>query len=91
MAPSLKLLEASVSDFPNLPDDLQVNLAHSRAKGAYPLCSFSYLLVYQDYLRVYHDHKKGQALMDFLNWVFTDGQKKESGFSYEPFAEAHAK
>jgi phosphate transport system substrate-binding protein len=89
VAPSPESLEASVSDFPNLPDDFQVNLARSRAKGAYPLCSFSYLLVYQDYLRVYHDHKKGQALMDFLNWIFTDGQKKEDGLFYEPLPQPY--
>ena len=88
VAPSVDSLEATVSDFPNLPEDFQVNLTHSRAKGAYPLCAFSYLLVYQDYLGVYHDHKKGQALMDFLNWIFTDGQKKERDLSYGPLPEA---
>jgi phosphate transport system substrate-binding protein len=88
VTPSVDSLEATVSDFPNLPDDFQVNLVRSRAKGAYPLCAFSYLLVYQDYARVYHDHNKGQALMDFLNWVFADGQKKEADLSYGPLPEA---
>jgi phosphate transport system substrate-binding protein len=88
VTPSVDSLEATASDFPNLPEDFQVNLTRSRAKGAYPLCAFSYLLVYQDYLRVYHDHKKGQALIDFLNWVFADGQKKESDLSYGPLPEA---
>ncbi len=88
VAPSVDSLEATASDFPNLPEDFQVNLTRSRAKGAYPLCAFSYLLVYQDYLGVYHDHKKGQALMDFLNWIFTDGQKKEPELCYGPLPEA---
>jgi phosphate transport system substrate-binding protein len=88
VVPSVDALEATVSDFPNLPEDFQVNLTHSRSKGAYPLCAFSYLLVYQDYLGVYHDHKKGQALMNFLNWVFNDGQKKETELFYGPLPEA---
>ncbi len=88
VAPSVDSLEAAVSDFPNLPEDFQVNLVRSRAKGAYPLCGFSYLLVYQDYLGVYHNHQKGQALMDFLHWIFTDGQKKERDLSYGPLPEA---
>ena len=88
ITPSVDSLEATASDFPNLPEDFQVNLTRSRAKGAYPLCAFSYLLVYQDYLGVYHDHKKGQALIDFLNWIFADGQKKETDLSYGPLPEA---
>ena len=85
--PSVGSLEATASDFPNLPEDLEVNLSKSRSKEAYPLCTFSYMLVYQDYLRVYHDHKKGHALVDFLNWIFSDGQKAENDLAYGPLPE----
>ncbi len=88
VAPSVESLQAAASDFPSLPEDFQVNLAQSRAKDAYPLCTFAYLLVYQDYLKVYHDPKRGQALGDFLNWIFTDGQKLESGLAYAPLPDS---
>jgi phosphate transport system substrate-binding protein len=82
--PSVESLAAAVSDLQNLPDDFQVNLTQSRAKDAYPLCAFSYLLVHQNYFNVYHDHKRGQALVDFLNWILTDGQKLEAELFYAP-------
>jgi phosphate transport system substrate-binding protein len=88
--PSVESLRATASDFPNLPEDFQVNLVKSRAKEAYPLCAFSYLLVYQDYGGVYHDPKRGQALVDFLNWVFTEGQKGERDLAFGPLPEAMA-
>lgn len=85
--PSVESLTAAVSDLQNLPEDFQVNLTQSHAKGAYPLCAFSYFLVHQNYFNVYHDHKRGQALVDFLNWVLTDGQKMEGDLSYAPLPE----
>ncbi len=56
VAPSVDSLEAAASDFPNLPDDFQVNLTRSRAKDALSPCAlFLISCVYQDYQRVYHD------------------------------------
>ncbi|HJT23846.1 MAG TPA: phosphate ABC transporter substrate-binding protein PstS [bacterium] len=85
--PTAESLTAALSGFQNLPEDFQVNLTQSHSKGAYPLCAFSYLLVHQNYFDVYHDHKRGQALVDFLNWVLADGQKMEGDLSYAPLPE----
>jgi phosphate transport system substrate-binding protein len=82
--PSVESLAAAVSDLQNLPGDFQVNLTQSHAKRAYPLCAFSYLLVHENYFGLTHDHKRGKALVDFLNWVLTDGQKLESDLFYAP-------
>jgi phosphate transport system substrate-binding protein len=87
VAPSVESMTAALSGFQNLPEDFQVNLTESRSKEAYSLCAFSYLLVHQDYFNVTHDHKRGKALVDFLNWVLTDGQKVESGLAYAPLPE----
>lgn len=88
-APSAKSLREAASDFTSLPDDLVVNLESSKAKEAYPLCTLSWLLVYQDYGKAAHDPKKGQALSDFLNWVLADGQKLAGDLSYVPLPEAY--
>lgn len=82
--PTAESLTATLSGFQNLPEDFQVNLTQSRSKDAYPLCSFSYLLVHGNYFDITHDHKRAKALVDFLNWVLTDGQKLEGDLSYVP-------
>ncbi len=86
--PSADSLAAALSDLEGLPEDFQVNLDQSRAKEAYPLCSFSYLLVHQNYFNVTHNHKRGQALVDFLNWILADGQKLEADLSYAPLPDS---
>ncbi len=86
--PSTESLAAALSDLEGLPEGFQVNLDQSRAKEAYPLCAFSYLLVHQNYFNVAHDHKRGKALVDFLNWILSDGQKLEADLSYAPLPDA---
>jgi phosphate transport system substrate-binding protein len=88
VAPTGESLEAAASDFLSLPDDFLVVLGHSRSKEAYPLCGFSWLLVYQDYFRAYHDHSRGQALVGFLNWILGDGRKLEGDLDYVPLPES---
>ena len=46
----------------------------------YPIASYTYLLVYQDQT----DATKGQALVAFLYWALTDGQKEEKAIGYAP-------
>ena len=40
-------------------------------KGSYPICGFTWLLVYKDQ----RDAAKGKALVSFLKWAMHDGQK----------------
>lgn len=87
VAPTVESLTATLSNFQNLPEDFEVNLTQSHSKEAYPLCSFAYMLVRADYFNVTHDHKRAKALVDFLNWVLTDGQKLEGDLSYAPLPE----
>lgn len=82
--PSVESLSAAGS---GLSEDSPEDPSSSKSPKAYPLCSFSYLLVQQDYFGVTHNHPRGQALMDFLSWIFTDGQKAVSDLSYAPLAE----
>jgi phosphate transport system substrate-binding protein len=82
--PSEESLLAATSDMVNLPEDGKVVLNRSRALKAYPLCTFTWILVYQDFFRAYHNHERGKALVDFLDWIFTDGQKREMSLAYTP-------
>jgi phosphate transport system substrate-binding protein len=82
--PTLESISASTLDFVSLPEDFQVILTRSRTPQAYPLCSFSWLMVYQDLWKVTRNHKKGRALADFLDWILNDGQKLSPGFFFAP-------
>jgi len=88
VGPSPESLAAATSDLLSLPEGFQVVLERSRTPEAYPLCSFAWLLVYQDTYKAYHDHKRGTALVDFLNWAFSDGQKWVGETGFVPLSEA---
>jgi phosphate transport system substrate-binding protein len=47
---------------------------------AYPISSFTYLLVYANQ----RDAKKGKALVGFLNWYLTEGEKSAASLDYAP-------
>lgn len=63
-----------------MPDQLHVSLAGSESEAAYPLASYSYLLVYDDA----RDISKGQALARFVWWAVHDGQKYAKDLDYAP-------
>ena len=52
---------------------------------AYPIASFTYLIVYKD-LRNLSDKKSAQDLVSFLWWVTHDGQKHAAELGYAPLA-----
>jgi phosphate transport system substrate-binding protein len=86
--PSEESLQAATSDLVSLPEDGKVILGRSRSPKAYPLCGFCWLLAYQDGFRATHDHKKAQALVDFFNWIFSDGQKLERDLAFVPLPDS---
>jgi len=66
-----------------IPDDLRVSITNAPGKDAYPIASFTYLLVYKEQA----DQAKGKALVDFLWWATHDGQKMASDMQYAPLPE----
>jgi phosphate transport system substrate-binding protein len=67
VAPSLDSVTAAAS---KVPDDLTASIVNSAARNAYPISSFSYLLVHRDG----EDCERRSALRAFLHWVLHDGQ-----------------
>jgi phosphate transport system substrate-binding protein len=63
-----------------MPDDLRISITNAPGQNAYPLSSFTYLLVYQEQ----PDQAKGRALVDFLWWATHDGQQMARNLSYAP-------
>jgi len=67
-----------------MPADFRVSITNAPGKTAYPISSFTWLLIPTPA----KDPKKGKIIADFLNWMVTDGQKMTSQLSYAPLPES---
>lgn len=80
---SLEGVTAAAASAPKMPADFRVSITNAPAKDAYPISSFTWLLIPQKS----KDPAKGKILNDFLNWMVTDGQKMTSALDYAPLPE----
>jgi phosphate transport system substrate-binding protein len=69
-----------------MPADFRVSITNAPGKTAYPISSFTWLLIPVQS----KDAAKGKIISDFLNWMVTDGQKMTSQLSYAPLPESVA-
>jgi phosphate transport system substrate-binding protein len=70
--------EAAAADF---PADFRANpIINGKGATAYPIASYTYLLVYQDQ----KDADKGKTVVAFMYWALTDGQAEENALGYAP-------
>jgi phosphate transport system substrate-binding protein len=77
---SLEGVTAAAASLTKMPDDFRVSITNPPGKNAYPISSFTYLLIPQHS----KDPAKGKILVDFLNWMLADGQKMTTALSYAP-------
>jgi phosphate transport system substrate-binding protein len=80
---SLEGVTAAAASAPKMPADFRVSITDAPGKEAYPISSFTWLLIPQQS----KDAAKGKILADFLNWMATDGQKMTTALSYAPLPE----
>jgi ABC-type phosphate transport system substrate-binding protein len=69
------------------PDEdwAEVSIVNALGKGSYPISSFTYLLLYVDFGEIPGmNQEKGQALVDFLYWAVTGGQRFAPALEYVP-------
>jgi phosphate transport system substrate-binding protein len=66
----------------NLPatTDFRVSIVNAPGAAAYPIASFTFLLVPKSYA----NPAKGKALVDFVKWAIHDGQKGAQALDYAP-------
>ncbi len=64
----------------NMPADFRVSLTNPPGADAYPVASFTWLLVYKDQ----PNEAKGRALVKFLWWAIHDGQTYPAALLYAP-------
>lgn len=72
------------------PEKLAVNIWNQSGSNAYPIAAFTYIIVYKDLNNV-KDEAKAKALVQFLTWAVTDGQKMAGEMDYAPLAPEVAK
>ena len=68
----------------SIPDDFRVSITNADGADAYPISSFTYLLVPSKI----DDGAKKKAITDFLAWMLTDGQKDAPGLDFAPLPKA---
>jgi phosphate transport system substrate-binding protein len=66
-----------------MPPDFRVSITNAPGKDAYPISSFTWLLIPTQA----KDASKGKMLADFLNWMASDGQSMTNALSYAPLPE----
>ena len=63
-----------------MPPDFRVSITNAPGDGAYPISSFTWLLLYE----TPQDKALGKVMVDFMNWALTDGQKFAPDLGYAP-------
>ncbi len=83
VAPSIESITAAAAGaMPSLGagSDYRVSIVNAAGAQSYPISSFTWLLVYQ----AEPDAGKGQKLVDFLKWMYADGQAMAAALDYAP-------
>jgi len=68
----------------SMPEDFRVSITDAAGADAYPIASFTWLLVPTHIT----DEGKGIALRKFLDWMLTDGQQLAAPLNYAPLPPA---
>ena len=70
--------EAAAGAAKNMPDDFRVSITNAPGKKAYPVSSFTWLLIPNKF----DNATKKNAIQSFLKWMLADGQKFAAGLDY---------
>jgi len=80
---SLEGVTAAAASAPKMPADFRVSITNAPGKDAYPISTFTWLLIPKQS----KDAAKGKILADFLSWMANDGQRMTTALSYAPLPE----
>ncbi len=79
--PSLEsVTEAAAGAAKAMPEDFRVSITNSPGKNAYPIASFTWLLIPEKF----SDANKAKSIKVFLQWMLADGQTYAAGLDYAP-------
>jgi phosphate transport system substrate-binding protein len=72
--------EAAAGAAKEMPADFRVSITNAPGKNAYPISSFTWMLI-PDKIG---DATKKKSITDFLTWMMTTGQEDAAGMDYAP-------
>lgn len=77
---SLQSTTAAAASVKQMPADFRVSITNAPGKDAYPISTFTWLLIPSRLA----DQNKQKILVDFLNWMVDQGQQQVTQLSYAP-------
>jgi phosphate transport system substrate-binding protein len=77
---SIEGVTAAAASVKQLPADYRVSITNAPGKDAYPVSSFTWILVPLKSA----DPAKGKVLKDLLSWIVNSGESEASSLSYAP-------
>jgi len=77
---SLDSTTAAAASMKSMPADFRVSITNAPGKDAYPIASFTWLLIPADW----KDKNKQKIIVDFLNWMLDQGQTMTADLNYAP-------
>ena len=86
VAPSSASISASASG--DIPSDTRTSITNSDAKGAYPISTFTWMIIYKE--QNYSDRSKEQAIatLDLIQYILSDEAQKITAYvHYAPLPE----
>jgi len=75
---SLESLAVAATDSLEIRDDLKMSIVNAPGAGAYPIATFTWLVVPAEI----HDDAKRTAITGFLNWMLGPGQAQAAALGY---------
>lgn len=83
---SLDGVTAAAASVKDMPADFRVSITNAPGKDAYPISSFTYLLIPEKTA----DPAKAKVLKDLLSWCIKSGESEVSALSYAPLPQSVA-
>ena len=77
---SLDSTTAAAASMKEMPDDFRVSITNPPGKTAYPIASFTWLLIPLKW----DDATKEKAMVDYLNWMVDSGESMTTPLYYAP-------
>ena len=81
---SLDSTTAAAASMKTMPADFRVSITNALGGDAYPISSFTWLLVPTNW----KDKGKQKVFMDFLNWMLDQGQSMTAQLNYAPLPDS---
>jgi phosphate transport system substrate-binding protein len=80
LASEASVTAAAAAAAAQMPADFRVSITNAPGKGAYPISSFTWLLLYENP----KDKNQSKIMVEFVKWALSDGQKFAGSLGYAP-------